>query len=104
MSKTSAYGSSSRKKSPATNASRSPSAVLPTYSSKIGLDLGQIEAEAAEMRVGEDDLHGEVALRGPDVDEALVVAPGKLRGDRMLAPWLMPVIAAANCLSRAGSA
>ena len=46
-----------------------------------GGDLGQVEADAGEVRVGECDLGDEVALRGADVDGGLVVGPGELLCD-----------------------
>ena len=41
----------------------------------------------------ERDLHREIALSRPDVDESLVLAQGNCRAIARLAPWLIPVIA-----------
>ena len=40
--------------------------------------LGQVEADAREVLVRERDLHREVALGRPDVDERLVLVPREL--------------------------
>ena len=67
--------------------------------------LRQVEARAAQVRVGERHLRGEIALRGADVDEGRC-SPSTETSCAMarLAPRLMPVMAARNCLRRAGSA
>src|SRR5580698_3903146 len=43
-----------------------------------GTDLGEIEADAGDVWVGESDLGDEIALRGTDVNGGLVVGPGEL--------------------------
>ena len=59
---------------------------------------GKVEADAAEMRIRQRDLHGEIALRGADVDERLVVlSTGTSRAIARFAPRLRPVIAPRNC-------
>lgn len=62
------------------NRSRSETPFWAAYSSKIGFDLRQVEAGTGEMGMREGDLHGEVALGGARVHEALVVLPGEFLG------------------------
>ena len=66
-----------------------------------GPDFGKVEADAREMRIGQGDLRGEVALRRAGIGEGLVVAHGNFAAMAMLPPWLMPVMAARNCFKRA---
>src|SRR5579863_724615 len=49
---------------------------------KDGRDLGQVEADAGEMRILERDLDDQVALRGAAVGGGFVLCPRKLRSDR----------------------
>jgi hypothetical protein len=46
-----------------------------------GADLGQVEADSGDVRVGEDDLGDEAALCGADVDGGLEFGPGEPLGD-----------------------
>ena len=49
-------------------------------------DLGQVETQAGEMRMRERHLRREIALRRSHVDEAAILAPGKLLGDGEIGP------------------
>ena len=69
-----------------------------------GADVGQIEADAGDVGVGERDLGDEVALRGADVDGGFVLAQGNFCAMAMLEPRLIPVMALRKLRSRSGSA
>ncbi len=78
---TSAFGSGSLKKLPRWNCHSRGEAVGFDVVLEDGRDLGQIEADPDEMRILEQHLREQVALRRPDVDDRLVLVPGELRGD-----------------------
>src|SRR3954470_1980326 len=50
----------------------------------------QIEADARQVIVRQDDLYREVALRCSEVDEGLVVLPWELAGDRKVCAMAQP--------------
>ena len=57
------------------NVSRSATPTAATYSSKIGPTSGRSNPMPAQVRVGQRDLRGQIALRRADVDERPVVLP-----------------------------
>ena len=75
---TSAFGRSSAKKSPRGEPEPFLHAVVLDVVLEDRRHLGQVEADAREVVVRERDLHREVALGRPDVDEGLVFLPGEL--------------------------
>jgi len=50
----------------------------------------QIEAHAPQVIVRQDDLHGKVALRCPEVDEGLVFLPREPSSDRKVCAMAQP--------------
>ena len=69
------------KKSPVSKERRVSQAVARHVLLEHRRDAGQVESPALEVRVGEGDLDGQVALGGADVDEARTLAPGEPLGD-----------------------
>ena len=78
---TSTLGSGSLKKLPPWKRTRDDEAVGFDVFLEDRRDLGQVEADAGEVRILERNLDDEVALRGSAVGGRLVLGPGKLGGD-----------------------
>ena len=92
------------KKSPAWNLRRPLEALARDEFLEHRLHLRKIEAAAGQMRMRARQSDGNHALRGPDIEECLIILPGKLCGDRLRGPALMPLMAARKPLRRSGAA
>src|SRR5271156_873543 len=80
---TSALGSSSSKKLPAWNRTRSDNPLLGHKLLECRLNLRKIETDPAEMRMRSRQSDRRHTLRGADIHETPVIVPAKLRGNRM---------------------
>ena len=83
---TSASGSGSLKKLPATELHPRLQPLIRHVLLEDRTDFRKIEPDAQKVRVFPRHLRQQIALRRPDVGHRLVLGPGKLRGDRLVGP------------------